>query len=113
MNSDTELGCMTPELNLPPKEDFGNFTVEFKLGFEFDAFDEYKELDEERHNISVKITVFELPAIERHSWPPYKPSSKETLTLKVPMHHSRPCCIIRVDIDRCPGALFNTRLLYS
>jgi hypothetical protein len=113
-NSDTELSCKTPELRLPSKEDFGNFTAEFKVGFEFDAFDEYKELDEERHNISLKITVFELPPIERHFWPPCDPSKKEVLILEVyyPPFNIM-CCISCDDIDRCPGAHSNTRLWLS
>jgi hypothetical protein len=88
--SDTRVDCKTPKLHLPPKEDFGNFTANFTIGFIFDDYDEYKELDEERHNISLRMTFVELSSIEMHTWPKYDSSKGEALTLEVP-HHPTLC----------------------
>jgi hypothetical protein len=88
------VDCKTPKLHLPSEEDFGNFTANFTIGFIFDDYDEYEELDEERHNISVKMTFVELPSIDRHSWPAYDSSKGDALTLEV-LHHSAHVSVIK------------------
>ncbi|ELT88453.1 hypothetical protein CAPTEDRAFT_188615, partial [Capitella teleta] len=78
------LACKTPALKLPSTEEFGNFSAEFVFGFEFDGYDEYSELREERHNISAaEFTVIKLPDVHEHHWPPYDSSANEPLTLQI------------------------------
>ena len=83
MRSDEEMACKTPELNLPSVEKYGNFSAEYRFGFILDGVEEYKEISEEKHNISIVVEVVRLSTVEVHTWPPYDSSSGEPLELKV------------------------------
>jgi hypothetical protein len=77
------MTCITPELQLPPSDEFGNYSIRFRVGFELDGYSEYRELDEEKHNISLRLAVFKLPSVDEHHWLPYDSNRGEPLTLKV------------------------------
>ena len=78
-----EMACKTPKLTLPSVKDFGNFTAEYQFGFVLDGYQEYQQVTEETHNISIEVTVIKLSNIEEHDWLPYDSSSGEPLDLKV------------------------------
>ena len=83
MRSDVEMACATPKLHLPSVEEFGNYTAEYRFGFLLDGVEEFKEITEEKHNISIVVKVIRLSTVEVHTWPPYDPSKGEPLELKV------------------------------
>ena len=64
-------------------EEFGNFSAVYRFGFILDGVEEYKEISQEEHNISIVVNVVRLPTIQQHSWPPYDSSSGRPLELKV------------------------------
>jgi hypothetical protein len=77
------MTCITPKLQLPSAEEFGNYTVDFEIGFELDGYEKYRKIDEKKHNISGRFDVVRLSDIRKHSWPRYDSSSKEPLELEV------------------------------
>ncbi|ELU03750.1 hypothetical protein CAPTEDRAFT_185172 [Capitella teleta] len=75
VRTDSKMACTTPKLELPPKDDFGSFTAEYRFGFIFEGFEEMEEMEEStndtRTSISVEVNIVELPPIAEHHWSPY------------------------------------------
>ena len=96
---------------MPSVDEFGDFTARLRVGFIFDGYLEYRELDEDKHNISgdVTLTVTPLPPVKEHFWPPYDQYKNGTLNLEV--HKSN----LKMSIDfkllySCHGERSKTRL---
>jgi hypothetical protein len=91
--SDVEMKCLTPRLQLPSSEEFGNFSTNFTLGFNLDdccANQSEKDTRTTKYNIS--FTVYTPPTIKDHTtfWKPYDSSKAEPLELEVLQSCDRP-----------------------
>lgn len=87
MVNDSVLACPTPPLQLPAEEQSGNYPIEVRIGFVFDGYEEYKEVDEEKHGIKPITSFVDLQhassIVKEQQWVEYNQAAEEPILLKV------------------------------